>query len=99
MTHVQIFRCNASFADKMISKEMAKKKVSEEKIKREIDLHRKLIHPNVVRFVDNFEDDLFIHIVLEYCSMKSLLQLMKKRKVLAEEEVRFFLRQICEGVR
>ena len=89
---------NKIFADKIISKDMARKKPSQEKIRREISLHRKMIHPNVVRFVETFEDDSSIHIILEYCSKKSLLHMMRTRKVLTETEVQFFLRQICEGV-
>ena len=72
---------NVIFADKMISKEVARKKSSQEKIRREIDLHSKLCHPNIVKFVETFEDEHFIHIILEYCGMKSLLHLMRKRKV------------------
>ena len=40
-----------------------------------------------------------IHILLEYCSQKSLLHVMKNRKVLTEPEVRYYMVQICEGVR
>ena len=35
----------------------------------------------------------------EYCAMKSLLHVMKSRKVLTEPEVRYYMLQICEGVR
>ncbi len=37
--------------------------------------------------------------MLEYCSQKSLLHVMKNRKLLTEPEVRFYMAQICEGVR
>ena len=40
-----------------------------------------------------------VHILLEYCSQKSLLHVMKNRKVLTEPEVRYYMLQICEGVR
>ena len=40
-----------------------------------------------------------VHILLEYCSQKSLLHVMKNRKVLTEPEVRYYMMQICEGVR
>lgn len=36
---------------------------------------------------------------MEYCSQKSLLHVMKNRKALTEPEVRYYMVQICEGVR
>ena len=46
-----------------------------------------------------FSADGNVHILLEYCSQKSLLHVMKNRKVLTEPEVRYYMYQICEGVR
>ena len=46
-----------------------------------------------------FSADNNVHILLEYCSQKSLLHVMKNRKVLTEPEVRYYMMQICEGVR
>ena len=69
----------------------SKKKSSKEKVFREIELHRRLSeHPNVVSFVDCFEDMISIHILLEYCGKKSLLHLLRKQKCLAEENVQRF---------
>jgi len=88
-------------ADKIIDKEVfSRRSTSKDKVKREILLHKDLIHPNVVRFHNFFSDaDGNIHILLEYCSQKSLLHVMKNRKVLTEPEVRYYMVQICEGVR
>lgn len=41
-----------------------------QQIDREIELHRNLAHPHVVRFMSFFEDDASVYIVLEYCSKK-----------------------------
>jgi serine/threonine protein kinase len=88
------------YADKIIFKEIfSRRKSTQEKVRKEIDLHRNLEHTNVVQFIDCFEDSLHIHIVLEYCGMKSLLHLLRKRKILPENEVRRFVLQICNGVR
>ena len=51
------------------------------------------------RFPIRVSADGNIHILLEYCSQKSLLHVMKNRKVLTEPEVRYYMVQICEGVR
>lgn len=89
------------YADKIIDKEVfSRRSTSKDKVKREIVLHKDLIHSNVVRFHNFFNDaDNNVHILLEYCSQKSLLHVMKNRKVLTEPEVRYYLVQICEGVR
>ena len=89
------------FADKVINKEVfSKRSTSKDKVKREIQLHKDLKHQNIVQFYKYFHDEANnVHIILEYCSMKSLLHVMKARKVLTEPEVRYYLKQICEGVR
>jgi len=52
----------------------ARRSTSKDKVKREIMLHKDLIHPNVVGFCHFFSDDRSnVHIILEYCAMKSLL--------------------------
>ncbi len=89
------------YADKIISKEIfSKRKSTQEKVRREIALHRRLSagHPNIVQFVNCFEDPRSIHIILEFCSMKSLLHLLRKHKVLFETDVRGYIAQICSGV-
>ena len=66
---------NKCFADKVINREVfARRSTSKDKVKREIMLHKDLIHPNVVGFCHFFSDDRSnVHIILEYCAMKSLL--------------------------
>ena len=62
---------------------------------REIELHRKLSeHPNIVGFIDCFEDITSIHILLEYCGKKSLLHLLKKHRCLPEEHVKRFEKNV-----
>ena len=92
---------NRQFADKIINKEVfSKRSTSKDKVKREIQLHKDLKHPHIVQFYKHFNDEANnVHIILEYCSMKSLLHVMKARKVLTEPEVRYYMHQICEGVR
>ena len=68
-------------------------------IAREIELHRNLVHSHVVRFYHCFEDDENVYIILENCSKKSLVHVMKHRKTLTEPEVRFYLRQLADGLR
>ncbi|KAH8035531.1 hypothetical protein HPB51_006287 [Rhipicephalus microplus] len=69
-------------------------------ILREIDLHRPLVNKHVVRLHDFFGDAENIYIILEYCSRKSLVHLLKQRGgQLPETEVALLMRQLAEGVR
>ncbi|XP_023228649.1 serine/threonine-protein kinase PLK2-like [Centruroides sculpturatus] len=89
---------NKVYAGKIIPKSRLTKPHQKEKILREIDLHRKLLHKNVVQFHHFFEDKENVYIILEYCSRKSLVHVLKNRKVLTEPEVRYYMQQLAEGV-
>lgn len=89
---------NKVYAGKIIPKSRLTKPHQKEKILREIDLHRKLLHKNVVQFHHFFEDKENVYIILEYCSRKSLVHVLKNRKVLTEPEVRYYMHQLAEGV-
>ena len=48
---------DAVLADKIIDKEVfSRRSTSKDKVKREILLHKDLIHPNIVRFYNFFSD-------------------------------------------
>ena len=55
-------------------------------------------HDNVVKFVHYFEDRAFVHLLLELCPQKTLLHVSKYRKQLEECEVRYYTRQIMQGL-
>lgn len=61
----------------------------------EIDIHRSIQHDHIVRFYSYFEDSNFIYIILELCTKKSMMELHKRRKVLSEPEIRYYVRQIA----
>lgn len=63
----------------------------------EIVIHRGIEHENIVRFYTHFEDANFIYIILELCNKKSMMELHKRRKVLSEPEIRYFVRQIANA--
>ena len=90
---------NRVFADKVINKKVFKeKKNAKEKVEREIMIHRDLRHEQVVTFVRYFEDSQFVHMVLELCPQKTLLHVSNNRKRVTEAEVRYYTRQIVDGV-
>ena len=58
-----------------------------------------MVHLNVVKFFCSFEDESFIHILLENCSQKSLLHVLKYRSTITEPETRYYMKQIMLGAR
>lgn len=63
----------------------------------EIEIHRSIQHEHIVRFYSYFEDHDFIYIILELCNKKSMMELHKRRKVLSEPEIRYYVRQIANA--
>ncbi|XP_068003509.1 serine/threonine-protein kinase PLK1 [Melanerpes formicivorus] len=85
------------FAGKVVPKSLLVKPHQKEKMSMEIAIHRSLAHRHVVGFHGFFEDSNFVYVVLELCRRRSLLELHKRRKVLSEPEVRYYLRQTILG--
>ncbi|KAH3698953.1 serine/threonine-protein kinase PLK1-like [Dreissena polymorpha] len=90
---------NKIYAGKIIHKHRISKPHQRQKIMREVELQRYLKHRNVVEFHSFFEDDENVYIVLENCSRKSLVYMLKHRKTLTEPEVRHFMGQLVEGTK
>lgn len=89
---------NKVFAGKIIAKSHITQPHHKEKIAREVELQNTLKHRHVVQFRHHFEDDLNVYIVLENCSRKSLVHVMKHRASLTEPEVRYYMKQLVDGV-
>lgn len=89
---------NQTYAGKIIPKCRITKPHHKEKIAREIEVHRHLRHRHVVRFHHYFEDDANVYIILENCARRSLVHVLKHRRTLTEPEVRYYMRQLAEGV-
>eukprot|EP00826_Nyctotherus_ovalis_P049988 TRINITY_DN6082_c0_g1_i1.p1 TRINITY_DN6082_c0_g1~~TRINITY_DN6082_c0_g1_i1.p1 ORF type:complete len:571 (-),score=100.43 TRINITY_DN6082_c0_g1_i1:157-1869(-) len=77
------------FAAKIIDKRRAK-----EKLISEINIHKYLEHPGIVRFENSFEDSENIYIILELCKNQTLKELVKRRKRLTELEAQCYLGQL-----
>jgi polo-like kinase 1 len=65
----------------------------------EIKIHRALHHQNIVQFSHFFENDEFVHILLELCPNQSLSDLLRRRKRLHELEAQCYLSQILTGIK
>ncbi|KAH6768460.1 phosphoenolpyruvate carboxylase kinase 1 [Perilla frutescens var. frutescens] len=55
-------------------------------------------HPNVVGFFDVYEDDEFLHVVLEYCGGGDLFERISTRPVFAESEARRVMLPLMEAI-
>ncbi|CAA9994533.1 unnamed protein product [Nesidiocoris tenuis] len=86
------------YAGKIVSKSTLKKGNQREKMAQEIEIHRSLSHYHVVQFHGYFEDPNNVYVLLELCRKRSMMELHKRRKALTEPEVRFFMKQLLEGV-
>lgn len=87
------------FAAKTVAKISIKSEKTRKKLLSEIQIHKSMKHTNIVQFIDCFEDDTNVYILLEICPNGSLMDLLKKRKLLTEPEVRFFTTQICGAIK
>lgn len=86
------------FAAKTVAKISIKSEKTRKKLLSEIQIHKSMNHTNIVQFIDCFEDNVNVYILLEICPNGSLMELIKKRKTITEPEVRFFMTQICGGI-
>ncbi|KAL3662967.1 hypothetical protein V7S43_011911 [Phytophthora oleae] len=86
------------YAGKVVAKSSLVKPKAKQKFTSEIKIHKSLHHPQVVQFEHFFEDSDNAYILLELCRNQSLSDLMRRRKRLSESEVRFYMRQLVDGL-
>ncbi|KAI9295906.1 Pkinase-domain-containing protein [Neoconidiobolus thromboides FSU 785] len=83
---------------KAIYKKAIKNSNERAKIRSEIKINGNLIHPHIVKLQSCFEDDNYVYIILEICDKKSMMELLKRRKRLTEEETKYYMLQIIDGM-
>ncbi|CEG46225.1 plk plk-unclassified protein kinase [Plasmopara halstedii] len=86
------------YAVKVVAKSSLVKPKAKQKFTSEIKIHKSLNHPQIVQFEHFFEDGDNAYILLELCRNQSMSDLMRRRKRLSESEVRFYMRQLIEGL-
>ncbi len=80
-------------------KKMHKKDATEiQYIKREIEVHKNLSHPNIIKFFDYFEKGRFFYCILEYAAKGDLFDYLKK-KLLPKNILMKLFYQICNAVK
>ncbi|KAK6541234.1 Cell cycle serine/threonine-protein kinase cdc5/MSD2 [Orbilia ellipsospora] len=87
------------FAAKVVSKKSLSSARMKSKFLGELQVHKTMEHPNIVRFKECFEDPQNVYMILELCNNKSLMDLLRKRKFFTEPEARYFLIQMLGAVK
>lgn len=83
---------------KVISKKFVLQHGGDILLKREISIHRNLLHPNIIQLFDNFEDDKNVYLIMEYAENGNLYKQMKKQGKFSEKEAFNIFSQTCIGV-
>ncbi|KAI8472038.1 MAG: hypothetical protein J3K34DRAFT_458027 [Monoraphidium minutum] len=66
-------------------------------VRRELDIMLHLAgHPNIVQVVDAFEDNTYVHIVMEYCSGGDLVARLMKKGAYTERDAAAIIRALLE---
>ena len=86
------------FAMKVIKKSSAKAKEEEENLMNEVDILRKLDHPNIVKITDFYSLKTEYNIITEYCQEGELFDEIKAQSPFSEAMAAWYLRQILSAV-
>ena len=92
--------CGRVVAVKSFNKnKLNKKENTKNKIFYEIDLMKKLSHPNITKILEYFESEKYYLIIMEYINGGNLFSFVKKRRKLNEKLAKFLFIQIINGIK
>jgi serine/threonine protein kinase len=88
-------------ANKVVIKKINQNKMSDFRIQKEIQATRTLKHPNIVKYIDSFQDAEHYYIVLDYLHGTDLLGYMEHRqyKPTSEDQLRTMFRTLVSTLR
>ena len=90
---------NKLYAMKQLNKKLILSKISNlEPIRREIEIHSKLFHKNIIHLFGYYENSNFFYIILEYSNKGSLYSTIKKKGITNEYQCFNYFTQICSAV-
>jgi serine/threonine protein kinase len=84
-------------------KQMYKKRILEtgaklDIVRREIDIHSRLIHPNIIKLYSYHEDELAFYLILEYANSGTLFTTIRKSKGLEEKNAFNYFIQVATAI-
>ncbi|KAL9838090.1 death-associated protein kinase 2 isoform 1-T1 [Geothlypis trichas] len=89
------------FAAKFIKKRQSRasrRGVSREEIEREVSILQQVLHANIVKLHDVYENKTDVVLILELVSGGELFDFLAQKESLSEEEATRFIKQILDGV-
>ncbi|RIB09257.1 kinase-like domain-containing protein [Gigaspora rosea] len=83
---------------KMLSIEELIKSNSEKQLRREVEIQANLRHPNILRLLGHFHDDIFFVLILEYAAKGELYKQLVKSGRLKEKKASRYIAQMAEAL-
>jgi len=68
------------------------------RLRREVDIMRRLDHPNIIKFIEVYETTDQLMMVMEYCPGDELFDVILARKVFSEEDAKPIFAQVCKAI-
>lgn len=68
------------------------------RLKREVDIMRRLDHPNIIKFIEVYEDADHLMMIMEYCPGKELFDVILARKCFREEDAKSIFLQVAKSL-
>ncbi|CAD8062902.1 unnamed protein product [Paramecium sonneborni] len=65
---------------------------------RELDILTQLDHPNIIKVFEEYEDDMYYHFVMEYCSGGELLERIVEKGYIGESESKQIMQQLFSAI-
>ena len=93
-----IIKTKQKIAIKVLNKKKMKDRELEQ-AQREIDILKKCKHPNIVSFIDHFENSEYIFIVMEYLMYGTVFDYLKAQKKLSEKICAKIIHQVAFGLK
>jgi serine/threonine protein kinase len=86
------------FAVKILARQFLVDHNYVEQFQRELTLFSSFSHPNIVKFISVSDDDNLIYVMMEYCPLGNLHELIINQGAFSESVARTIVRQILEAV-
>ena len=86
------------FTVKVVPKEHLRKQRLRERLTEEVEIHRSLQHPGIVKFEGYCEDEQHVNIVVEHCPNQTMRELLRKRRRFPEPELPAYLLPIVSAL-
>ena len=68
------------------------------RLRREVDIMKRLHHPSIIEFVDVFEDNDTLMMIMEFCPGRELFDVILERKYFEESDARPIFAQIARAL-